>query len=258
MEQVSLSKEMALIIERAYRLFQRYPVPQKFDICTSCCVSQEDEQALYHTPVRKLSFRLMNEYSWSAKEQEQRPDEVRYLLPRLLELIAHGEYPGISEEICLERVGRAEPDSWLPEERQLLVDFAHQLLNDLLDNAESSSTLEWLDTLLAMFHHGGFDIPALLTLISQRPGYYSIASLAVYLVTERDGGCVTNPFISNDQQLNTAINQWIEQNKQRLSELATAAIESEPTTLTNDMYYSGATLQYWIDHSLSIMKYGLT
>lgn len=92
-------------------IFHFYPAPQQFNICVPCCVSEEMAQALRQTPLRQLTVEMIYEWNSSARPFEQQNDEIRYLLPRLLELLAHGHSPAINEELCLKRIGAISPDT---------------------------------------------------------------------------------------------------------------------------------------------------
>ena len=250
-------KNMMAIIERAYQVFKRYPVPRNFDICGPCCVSPEEEWALYEVPLRKLSFAVLNIYNQSATSEEQDSNEIRYLLPRILELIAHGQYPGISDELSLRRVGGASPTSWLPAEYDLLTQFARQHVIDLLNEAEDHARLAELEAILIMFHLAGLDVTPLLDTVLDQPGFWAIASLAFMLIMERKDGRLCNAFSSNrdEQVLNQRINDWIDCSRQKLSEHAAAAIVS-PADLSQhyEQYCDGMTLGFWIDDSLTALQ----
>ena len=250
------SESMKAVIRKAYQVFSRYPVPPQFDVCLRCCVNLEEEKALRHTPLHDLPFELINTYNQSAKSQQQNSYEIRYLLPRLLEVIAHGQYPAISEELCLERVGRAEPQNWLPAEREILNEFAQQLFIDMLTGAESEARLVELDAILIMFHLAGLDVAPLLDTILEQPGFWAIASLAFTLNMDRSNGRLTNAFASTrkEDQLNQSINDWISRSRQKLSQRAAKAILS-PADLKSQhgQYCCRATLGYWIEESLCIL-----
>lgn len=103
------SPAMQNIIAHAREIFHFYPAPQQFNICVPCCVSEEMAQALRQTPLRQLTVEMIYEWNSSARPFEQQNDEIRYLLPRLLELLAHGHSPAINEELCLKRIGAISP-----------------------------------------------------------------------------------------------------------------------------------------------------
>ena len=234
---------MQAIIERAYQVFSRYPVPQQFDVCLGCCVSFEDERALRQTPLRHVSFELLNSYAHGAYPQTQSAAETRYLLPRLLEVIAHGDYPGISQEICLQRVGKAQPENWPQTEQQLLADFARQLVIDLLADADNTHRQHqpWLGEVLVMFYLAGQDVTPLLAAALAHSNDLGFARLAYWLYMERPNGELENAFVSKSKGrlLNRQINDWIALSSQALAERAAQVIAQPP-----------AGLDYWLEESL--------
>ncbi len=252
-------KNMMEIIERAYQVFGHYQVPECFDMCVDddCCVSLEDEQAMYQTPLRELPFSVLNAYNQSARLEKQDADEVRYLLPRLFELIAHGQYPGVSRELALDRIGDADPKSWLPAEYDLLSQFARQHLIDLLNEVEERNQFVLLDNILILFHLAGLDVTPLLDSALEQPGFWAIVSLAFMIFMEREDGQLCNAFSSNrdGQVLNQRINDWILRSRPKLSERATAAIVS-PADLTRyyATNYRTMTLGYWVEASLNALQ----
>lgn len=248
------SETMQAIIERAYQVFSRYPVPQQFDVCLGCCVSIRDERVLRQTPLRHLMPEVLYEYNSSARSLQQDASEIRYLLPRLLEVIAQGEQPAISQELCLERVKNASPDNWLEAERELLADYARQYIADLLAEAESKAELVLFSDALIMFHLGGMDVTPLLDVALAQPGFWAIASLAFFLFMERSNGEVCNASVSRSKgkKLHQAVNVWIDQSSVRLAGRAAEAIDEPPDSLAEkyEQYYCGANLGYWIEESL--------
>ena len=244
---MQLSEAMDKIIERIYKIFDRYPVPQQFNLCMPCCVSPQEEKALRQTSLRELPFALLHTYVHGSIGQEINSSEIRYILPRLLEFIAHKEYPGISEEICLKRVGLSGIENWLPAEQAVLADFARQYLVDLLTEAQSAGRLLRLDEVLIMFHMAGVDITPLLDAVLEQPGFWALASLAFMLHMKRTNGCLNNSFLNdkdaNSDLLNQRINEWVKHSASQLSALAEQAIISPADLTEHDQ-------RYWIEESL--------
>ena len=248
------SQTMHAIIEQAYQTFSRYPVPQQFDVCLGCCVSIADERAMRQTPLRHWPWRLMHEYVGNAPAGAHHKSEIAYLLPRLLEVVAQGEYPGISQEICLRCIDKAAPQTWSQAEQQLLADYARQFVIDLLAQAEADAKLALLDDTLIMFYLAGLDVVPLLDAALAQRGFWQIASLAFFLYMDRSNGEVDNAFVSHakGRALHQRINSWIEQHSRDLSASAAEAIAHPPGSLAEkyEQYYCQMNLGYWIEESL--------
>ncbi|HBN1997089.1 TPA: hypothetical protein L1311_001210 [Escherichia coli] len=243
------SPAMQNIIAHAWEIFHFYPAPQQFNICVPCCVSEEMAQALRQTPLRQLTVEMIYEWNSSARPFEQQNDEIRYLLPRLLELLAHGHCPAINEELCLKRIGAISLDIWHPEERDVLTDFSRQYIHDLL----LTPTLTDLESAFVMFHFAGLPITALLDEALNTGGYWSIASLAYFLYIKRPNGELRNAFISrkpDGEVITQQINAWITQSCHALAERAAAAIECSPSLPGGGHTEYSVDLSYLIDESL--------
>src|SRR5688572_9724812 len=97
-------------IETAYRVFARYRLGGRIIVCgCSSCVSPQVEQELIRTPLNALPAPTLAEYTNSAHDWDGRvEDDLRYFLPRYLELIAIGEVPStVGLDICLRRLSNA-------------------------------------------------------------------------------------------------------------------------------------------------------
>ena len=116
---------LQLAVRRAYDVFGAYTPPtQPLDVCTLCCMDEELEREMRAVPLRKLKRLHFYEYSTGAKSVDGQPaDEVKYLLPRLLELLAAGEETHHSIELALDRVGRCPADTFSAEEKAVLDAF---------------------------------------------------------------------------------------------------------------------------------------
>ena len=104
-EQVRLQN----LAEEAYALFGRYQLKGLIQVCLcNVCMTREQQRQLSITPLRQIPVELIEEYSNSAHAIPANPDELKYILPRYLELIAQGTCPhDFSWEVCLSRFGEA-------------------------------------------------------------------------------------------------------------------------------------------------------
>lgn len=121
------TRERALqaALASTYECFGRYRLPGGLlDVCTACCMDAALEREMHKLPLRALSERHFYQYNDSAKSDVQPADEILYLLPRMLELLAQGAQLHHSTELYLDRVGRCEPGAFSSRERQVLQDFA--------------------------------------------------------------------------------------------------------------------------------------
>lgn len=112
-------------VQTAYRVLGRRSAPKlPLNVCIGCCMSPKLEQEMRSLPLRQLSARHFYEYADGAMGDLVQPAaEIKYLLPRWLELLADGHELRHSLEITLDRVGRCPEDSFNAAERKVLDDF---------------------------------------------------------------------------------------------------------------------------------------
>jgi len=119
-------------------------------------------------PLARLTARHFYDYNTSAKSPVQPVPEIRYLLPRMLELLAEGADVHHSLELSLDRLGRCPEGSWTEAEQGVLDRFALAYFDAVLRGGPlGQGVRQWLDdplSVLLMFDIGGLDIAPLLDL----------------------------------------------------------------------------------------------
>lgn len=166
-DQFELSPAMQEAVERLYSVFRLYKVPQHMlDVCLQCCMDPELEAQMRRLPLRDLTAKHFYEYNTSAMSDSQTAEEIKYLLPRLIELLAQGAQLHHSIEVALQRLGNCDPKAFSEKERAALDAFA------LCYFAEYLNQHLWLDgdgysfdnafSILLMFNSGGVAVEPLL------------------------------------------------------------------------------------------------
>jgi hypothetical protein len=112
-------------VQRAYQVFSARKAPAgPLNVCTYCCMPAELEREMRSLPLRKISTRHFYGYCNAAMNDLVQPaDEIHYLLPRWLELLAAGQETHISPELALDRAGRCAPGSFDEEQSRVLDEF---------------------------------------------------------------------------------------------------------------------------------------
>ena len=112
--------------QAVYQAFAKYSAPEvgTLDVCTACCMDADLALQMSHLPLPQLTEKHFYQYNDSAKSQVQPADEIKYLAPRLLELLAEGARLHHSTELYLDRLGRCEPGSFSATEQAALQGFA--------------------------------------------------------------------------------------------------------------------------------------
>ncbi len=152
------------IIDECYRAFEKYPTPQPpLNICYECCVSPKIANDLVTLPLKELTQKQLYEYNTSAKNSEENPNEIKYFLPRMIELFVQGEELYHSTELNFVRVENCAKDSFSPKELAVWQKFADAYLDEILKvycwetEAVFSQYIDILTTLL-IFHKAHIDI----------------------------------------------------------------------------------------------------
>jgi hypothetical protein len=131
--------ELDAIIADAYDVFGRYRIGDTLTVChCTCCMTPEVERELVKTPLREIPADLLAEYTNSAHDWDDGPvaREMRYFLPRYLELIAQGRPPdSMGLDICLRRLAFAKWREQWPDREVAVIDrFFDALVRDSTKN----------------------------------------------------------------------------------------------------------------------------
>jgi hypothetical protein len=166
-DQPQLPAAMCAALERLYKVFKPYSAPKyPLDVCTHCCMDAAMELEMRRLPLRQLTTAHFYQYNDSAKSDPQPVDEIKYLLPRMLELLAAGSEIHHSTALQLSRLGNCESGAFLPAEYSAidafaLAYFANGLGQHPWQSAGRYAVDDTFDALL-MFDIGGVDLLPLL------------------------------------------------------------------------------------------------
>ena len=162
---------MVPAVEKAYAVFSRYRAPgHLLDVCTHCCMDAALEKDMRRLPLRQLAAMHFYQYNTSAKSEVQPADEIKYFLPRMLELLSQGAELHYSTELYLDRVGRCEPGAFSVQERAAIDAFALAFFSKGLDRHHWQAHAQAPDPfigsnafdILLMFDLGGIALEPLL------------------------------------------------------------------------------------------------
>lgn len=136
-----MTPELRSIVEEAYRVFGGYRLAGPLTVChCNVCMTREIERELIETPLREIPSNLLAEYTNSAHDWDDGPvaREMRYFLPRYLELIANYDPPDhIGLDICLRRIGRGGwRGKWPGDEEDVIDSFLDAFLVASLDKLD--------------------------------------------------------------------------------------------------------------------------
>jgi hypothetical protein len=161
-----MSNDLNKIVEQAYVLFSGNKPDSITDACTSCCMSEEDAQLLLSTPLRQIPLDLLSQYQDAAKPLNLNLKEVKYFLPRYLDLISVFKFPSYEPCLALTRLSPFSVDGWNKEESNLLEAFSMQFFAEYVETMDHPEFVLPSEILL-MFHKGGINVTSLLELWSR-------------------------------------------------------------------------------------------
>jgi hypothetical protein len=123
------------IVADAYRVFGRYDLGGSLVVCNCpVCMTKEAEAELLRLPLRDIPSGLLAEYTSSAHgwDDGKIAGDMRYFLPRYLELIAADDAPDhMGLDICLRRIaGATWRAAWPKAETDVLERFFDALVQE--------------------------------------------------------------------------------------------------------------------------------
>lgn len=218
--------ELDAAVQTVYRTFSRYRAPHGLlDVCIACCMDEALELEMRCMALRGLTQRHFYQYNDSAKSEVQPANEIKYYLPRMLELLVQGARLHHSTEIYLDRLGRCEPGSYSDKEQAALQAFALAYFAQGLEQGQAQGNLfqgENAFTILLMWDYAGVPLEPLLNHWFTCESHASTLHFvqACYWDYVRNTQQINNPFASNrpnyrqtlETWLTTAVNQarWVE------------------------------------------------
>jgi hypothetical protein len=120
-----VSERLADETERLYEVFGRVPRPPRVEGCAHC-VAPDEDRPLLEGPVRTLDVDVLRRYATDALLLWGGVPELRYFLPRLLELAAENEFDWPDAEIVFGKLGRGRFLEWPDDDERAAV---HAFLN---------------------------------------------------------------------------------------------------------------------------------
>lgn len=80
------------VIDEFYQVFN-YPVPtEPLNACVcGCCMDDKLELQMRTLPLRELTTEHFYQYNNAAKDEIEKPNELKYFLPRMVEIFVQNE-----------------------------------------------------------------------------------------------------------------------------------------------------------------------
>lgn len=141
------------LVREAYRRFAC--TPDDVGVCTACCMPPEMADQMLGKPVSGIQLEWLHTWYGSAIAFEigyQRNHPMRWLLPRVMDLLAEGaDVDNYQCDMALNRLRYSGfPDAWDPADAELVRDFCIALCRHRVGRAEWDSLGPTLDDYLCM------------------------------------------------------------------------------------------------------------
>lgn len=107
-------------IERMYKVFSRHRLRTTFEGCP-CCWDPDETYVLRSTHLSKLTAAELYNYEWSATWTCGDEQDLKYFLPRILELTLTPQPHSPEIEVILGILNRIEWMTWPPDERDAIL-----------------------------------------------------------------------------------------------------------------------------------------
>lgn len=147
---------MEEIIQKCYQIFDYPPPNEPLHACICpICLAPELELEMRTLPLRELRAKHFYEYNGGVIDKTQNSNEIKYFLPRMIELFAQNEELHHSLEIYFARVGYVPKSEFTATELTIWQKFADAYLDKLLtQDTDYKSIFSYLE----MFHKAHIDI----------------------------------------------------------------------------------------------------
>lgn len=202
-------------VQRTYKVFGRHRAPAgPLNVCTGCCMPARLEAEMRQLPLAKLTALHFREYCEGAVGNLDQAAEVKYLLPRWLDLLAQGESLRLTIELALDRVGQCPRESFSTEELSALNEFMLAyfdccLIGGFKGKPIASEADEPLSVLL-MADYAGLDLQPLLSHWTRSDAMQGTLNFVrqAYLDFWPDLS-INTAFSSDRPQFRTTIKEWL-------------------------------------------------
>ena len=154
--------ELRLLADEAYVKFSSYRFGSQSAVHAGiCCLSDEEVNQLKKLPIHQVSRSLIHNYLDAGEESDKDAlsKQIKYLLPRILELLIEDEYIHHSYECIFDKFRLKNSEVWNKQEIDFMNQFALSFFKSKLFNYDEFNNVS---SYLIMFHRAGLDIQILL------------------------------------------------------------------------------------------------
>ncbi len=210
-----LSTQLVAPVQRLYEVFARYPCPNAIECCPCGCTQPEATAHLLVTPLLGLTPADLLDYSVSAITTQGSVDDFRYLLPRVLHVVAEDPI-GCSPEILFGKLRYANWLSWPEDEVEVLRAYLNALWLTALRTFPVQKELPGffeIETVLASIASTGASLNWYLNIWTNTPAREADQNLIQFVTLHGDmfseGRFFTEGFWSDSETQARELRYWL-------------------------------------------------
>ena len=173
LENEDIAEQMNALIAEIYSVFAKYKLANDIQgVCTYCCLSGNSLEEIKKNPVSSLSAQAIFDYlDAAANEPESLVVEIKYLLPRILELFNNGQEIRIDTEISFDKFHLSIIELWQPQEIELIQRFARLHFQKLITGC--NDVHKSVEAILSMWKSAGLSADFLFAVWEENISYHT-------------------------------------------------------------------------------------
>jgi hypothetical protein len=207
---------MKNIVEKAYQTFAKYKLKEPIDVCTECCMSKSDAELLQRINLKDASKELIYDYNTGASTESTPINEVKYFLPKFIELAINFDFPSHSSELTLRRLEQHSENEFENDEKAVLNEFAETFFLQCLKTYPLPH-IETIDSIIVMLAKGNFNLENIFKVWEENIFEESTLHLCDLYFDGFNGNPdykLANPF--SDQTTSEKVSKWLNEKALKL------------------------------------------
>lgn len=147
------------LVEKIYTVFSKYPKPKYLQICNcESCMPDETHDRILKTSLKDISLDDICSYNDSCALQDMNFDEIKYFIPRYLDLIAKSKIPSHSLECVFSNYSPFQQDKFSISEWELLEQYFRKYLIEFQTVEAWDKHVNFISSLFEFYYRLGLDI----------------------------------------------------------------------------------------------------
>ena len=199
------------IVEKAYQTFAKYKLKEPIDVCTDCCMSKSNAELLQRINLKEAPKELIYEYNTGASTETTPINEVKYFIPKFIELATNFDFPSHSSELTFKRLEQHNEREFESKEIEVLNEFAERYFLYCLKTYPLPD-YESIDNIIIMLAKGNFNINNILKVWEENIIDESTLHLCDLYFKSFNGNPnykLTNSFA--DQKTSESVSHWLQE-----------------------------------------------